>query len=287
MNRQQGVALISVLLIMSLALLLTSAMLRNHRLVIKSTAQQLHQMELRQLGFAAERWALQRLRSTDLQDARSVNLAQNWAHLTPPDFAENATLHIEIEDLAARFNLSLLSTRGKAESLTQARWLRLLALLQINTPSLEHLPNTGLEHLTDASQLRMLPGVSVQVLQRLLPMVAVLPKDASLNINTASAQQLMTLADLSQATAQTLVQQRPDEGYRSVQAFTEDPLISGREVGSHGLGLSSRWFRVTVQVSVGTQRLHLFSDVELEGKTRQVNVLQRRFATPQTNGSST
>ena len=69
MSRQQGVALISVLLVMSLALLLTSAMLRNHRLVVKSTAQQLYQVQLRQAGFAAERWALQRLRSARIFSA--------------------------------------------------------------------------------------------------------------------------------------------------------------------------------------------------------------------------
>ena len=84
MNRQQGMALISVLLVMSLALLLTSAMLRNHRLVVKSTAQQLHQVQLRQAGFAAERWALQRLRGADLLASRSVSLGQEWAQVVPP-----------------------------------------------------------------------------------------------------------------------------------------------------------------------------------------------------------
>lgn len=286
MKRQQGVALISMLLVMSLALMLTNSMLRNHRLAVKSTAQQLHQIQLRHLGLAAERWALQRLRSADMQTSRSVNLAQDWARNTPYFEIDGGTLHIEIEDLSARFNLSAIVANGNVESLIQQRWLRLLTLLQIKNPTLENLSQTNIDSLTDLSQLRTLAGVDADVLRRLQPMVALLPKDASLNINTASALQLMTLMDLNEATARALVRQRPLEGYRSVQAFVEDPLINGIELGSHGLGLSSRWFRVTVQVAVGAGRLQLVSEVELDAKTLQVNVRQRRFLNPQTSESS-
>jgi general secretion pathway protein K len=286
MSRQRGVALISVLLVMSLALLLTGAMLRNHRLVVKSTAQQLHQVQLRQVGFAGERWALQLLRSPEMQASRSVNLAQAWARATSPFEVEGGTLHIHVEDLAGRFNLSALLAGGQVDSLTQQRWARLLALLHIQSPDLENLSTFHPGGLTDLSQLRVWPGVDGEVLRRLQPMVALLPRNASLNINTASAQQLMTLEGMSQASARALVQQRPAEGYRSVQAFVEDPLLAGLELGSHGLGLGSRWFRITVDVVFGPRRLQLVSDVELDAKTRQVNVVQRRFLTPLTSESS-
>lgn len=280
MKRQQGVALISMLLVMSLVLLLTSAMLRNHRLVVKSTAQQLHQVQLRQAGFAAERWAMQRLRSADLKASRTVNLAQNWATAIPPAEFDGSKLHIVIEDLAGRFNLSALSTGNKVDSPTQERWLRLLALNQIDSPTLENLSSTTLTGLNDLSQLPLLPGVDVNLIERLEPLLALLPKQASLNINTATAQQLMTLEGVSQVTAHALVQQRPKEGYRSVQAFVEDPLLAGLELGSHGLGMNSHWFRITVNVTLGPSRLRLVSDVELDVKTKQARVLQRRFITP-------
>ncbi|WP_095078037.1 type II secretion system protein GspK [Pseudomonas sp. Irchel s3h17] len=286
MNRQQGVALISVLLVMSLALLLTSAMLRNHRLVVKSTAQQLHQVQLRQAGFAAERWALQRLRGADLLASRSVSLGQEWAQVVPPIEFDGGLLQVRIEDLGGRFNLSALLTGGKVEAVTQQRWLRLLALLRIHDPHLENLADAGLVGVSDLSQLRVLPGVDGDLLHRLQAMVALLPKDASLNINTASAQQLMTLGGLSETDARTLVQQRPAQGYRSVQAFVEDPLLSGLELGSHGLGLGSRWFRITVDVALGPSRIRLVSEVELDAKTRGVSVLQRRFLPPLTSGTS-
>ncbi|WP_347903428.1 type II secretion system protein GspK [Pseudomonas purpurea] len=283
MSRQQGVALISVLLVMSLALLLTGAMLRNHRLVVKSTAQQLHQVQLRQLGFAGERWALHLLRSPEMQASRSVNLAQAWARATPPFEVDGGTLDIRVEDLAARFNLSALLTGGQVDALTQQRWVRLLALLPIHSADLENLSASHPGGLTDLSQLRAVPGVDAEVLRRLRPMVALLPKDASLNINTASLPQLMTLDGMTDAMARALVQQRPHTGYRSVQAFVEDPLLAGLELGSHGLGLSSRWFRITVDVAFGQSRVQLVSDVALDAKTRQVSVLQRRFLSSPTS----
>ncbi|SEN33911.1 general secretion pathway protein K [Pseudomonas sp. ok272] len=283
--RQRGVALISVLLIMSLALLLTGAVLRNHRLVLKSTAQQLHQVQVRQAGLAAERWALQRLRRIAQRESPSVNLAQDWAHVAAPIEWEGGTLHVEIEDLAGRFNLSPLLDGARVDAVTQARWLRLLALVRIDNPALHDLSGAGLVALTDVSQLRALAGVDAAVLARLQPLVALLPKAASLNLNTATAQQLMTLDGISAATARTLVQQRPLTGYRSVQAFVEDPLLAGAELGSHGLGLDSRWFRIRVEATFGAARLRLVSDIELDAKTRQARVLQRRLLNPLTSES--
>ena len=276
-RRQRGVALISVLLVMSLALLLTGALLRSHRLALKSTAQQVHQVQVRQAGLAAERWALQRLRQAELRESHHVHLGQAWAQGPWPVEFDGATVHIDIQDLAGRFNLSLLVGGGQVDALTQQRWQRLLGQLHIDNPALENLVDAGFSGLSDLSQLGALPGVDSTLLQRLQSWVVVLPREASLNLNTASAAQLMTLAGINEATARTLVRQRPAQGYRSVQAFVEDPLLAGAQVGSHGLGLGSRWFRVTVDVELGPRRWRQVSEVELDDKTRQVHVRQRRF----------
>lgn len=276
-RRQRGVALISVLLVMSLALLLTGALLRSHRLALKSTAQQVHQVQVRQAALAAERWALQRLRQAELRESRNVHLGQAWAQGPWSVEFDGTVLHIGIEDLAGRFNLSALVGGGQVDALTQQRWQRLLKQLHIDNPHLENLVDAGLAGLSDLSQLRALPDVDSALLQRLQPWVSVLPREASLNLNTAPAASVMTLAEINEATARTLVRQRPAQGYRSVQAFAEDPLLAGLEVGSHGLGLGSRWFRVTVDVELGLKRWRQVSEVELDDQTRLVHVRQRRF----------
>lgn len=56
--RQRGVALISVLLVMALALLITGAMMHNHTLMLQSSTLHIHQVQLRQWALAGESWAL-------------------------------------------------------------------------------------------------------------------------------------------------------------------------------------------------------------------------------------
>jgi len=279
--RQRGVALISVLLIMSLALLVTAGMLRSHRLVLQISAQQLHQMHARQLGFAAEAWALQLLRNPELDEQKTVNLAQEWARSKPPFEAENDEIQVSIEDLAGRFNLNTLFKSGQIDQVTLERWSRLLAQLEIPPMDLEAMQTSSpAGGLSDLSQLRLLPGIDGEVLRRLQPWIALLPTDASLNINTAPALVLMTLEGMTPSIAKAFVSQRPAQGYRSAQAFTQDPLLSGLGLSSHGLGVSSRWFRITVQVALGQSHLRLVTDVERDLKSRQLNIVQRRLLAP-------
>jgi general secretion pathway protein K len=285
--RQHGVALISVLLIMSLALLITAGMLRNHRLVLQSSAQQLHQVQLRQLGFAGEAWAMQLLRNPELDEQKTVNLAQEWARSKPPFEVEDGDIRVNIEDLAARFNLNTLFKEGQIDQITLGRWSRLLERLQIKNLDLSALQSSSpAGGLTDLSQLRLLSGIDGEVLRRLQPWVALLPRDASLNINTAPAQLLMTLEGMTPAVAEAVVSQRPAQGYRSAQAFTEEPLLSGLSLSSHGLGVSSRWFRITVEVALGQSHLRLVTDVERDLKSHRLSILQRRLLAPLKKESS-
>lgn len=272
MNRQRGVALISVLLVLSLALLLVGGMLRSHRLLLHSSARQLQQIESRQLGLAGEAWALAVLQGSALTPTGPVDLSQDWALLKPALDLADAELHIDIEDLSGRLNLNALLTQGQIDRVTLGRWARLLELLEL--PALS-LPQVGVVH--ELSQLRLLPGVDAQTLRRLEPWVALLPKDARLNINTAPQLVLMTLEGMEAEQAQALVRQRRHSPYASVQAFTNDPLLSGLGLASHGLGVSSRWFRITVSVTHADSRVHLASDIERDSVSGRWTVRQRRF----------
>jgi len=274
-GRQRGVALLSVLLIMSLALLLTAGMLRSHYLMLQSSARQVHQVQLRQLALSAEAWAMLALKDAGNEEQPVVHLAQAWARLAWPFDADGGHIGIQVEDLSGRFNLNVLLGDGQVDQVTQQRWSRLLASL-----GLKPLPLAGSGPVRELSQLRLLPGIDAETLRRLEPWVAVLPREASLNINTASAPVLATLEGVSLPVAQALVGQRPAGGYASAQAFLRDPLIAGLELSGQGLGVSSRWFRISVDVSLGTSRLRLVSEVERDRKTRRLQVVQRRFLPP-------
>lgn len=271
-GRQRGIALISVLLVMSLALLITGGLLRSHHLSLQSSGQQLLQIQLRQLASGGETWALLLLRDA-LQDAeKPVERFQGWTAMAPGFDVEDAQIRIDIDDLAGRFNLNALLRQGQVDQVTLNRWARLLELLELPPLQLSQVGPLG-----ELSQLRLLPGIDARLLQRLEPWVALLPTDTALNINTAPALLLRTLGEVDAATADALARQAATTPWASVQAFTQDPLLSGQGLSNHGLGTQSRWYRIRVQVTRDGRELHLATDVGHDPKARQLTVLQRRF----------
>lgn len=276
-RRQQGIALITVLLVTSLALLVVAAMMRSHRLALHSSAQHIHHVQMRQLSFAGEAWARQRLQDLVYDPQTVVAAGQAWANGQPDMPIDNGHIQVDIEDLAGRFNVAALFTNSPADPVLTQRWLRLQT--QLNVPPLAPSELQGLS-FSDLSQLRQLPGVDANWLARMLPWVALLGKEATLNINTASATVLATLEGVTPDMARKLVTERPVQGYASVQDFTFSPGLIGLGVNANGLGIHSRWFRITTQVRLGQSRLRLESDVSRDLKTGQWHLLQRRFVAP-------
>ena len=272
---QRGVALISVLLMMSLALLIVSGLLRSQRLLLQNSAQQLHQVSLRQLGVAGESWGLFRLAQAAQARAKTVDLTQEWARTDAVLELDDVRVQVEIEDLSGRLNLNALLAPGQVDRVTLGRWQRLLELLDLPPLSL---PQVGT--LRELSQLRLLPGVDQRTLKVLEPWVALLPAQATLNINTAPSLVLRTLSDLDVV---ALVHQRATAAWPSVQAFTKDPLLTGAGFNSHGIGVRSRWFRITVLAARDQSTFSSATDVELNLETRRFNVLQRRILPSMTN----
>ena len=269
--RQRGVALISVLLVMSLALAIIGAVLHSHRLLLQSAAQQLQQMHLRQQALIAQTQTLLRLQVHGQKPESTFDLTQEWARVQEYE-VDGIQVRVSVEDLAGRFNLNRLLIKGQVDQVTLNRWSRLLELLQL--PALQ-LQQTGA--LQELSQLRLLPEVDAGLLRELEPWVALLPNEATLNINTAPERVLRTIDGLEATTVKALLRQRATAPWPSVQAFTRDPLLAGLGVSSHGLGVSSRWLRITTEVRQGQRGLRLVTEVERDAKTHQLKILQRRL----------
>lgn len=270
-HRQQGLALISVMLVLSLALLITSGMLRSHRMSLQSSAQQLQTLHLRQWAVEGEVWALRRLHKAVVDQQNHAEMLLDWPQDIPELGREDTQVEVHIEDLSARFNLNALLHQGQIDAVTLERWARLLELLEL--PALQP---SQVGQLSEVSQLRLLPGFDAPMLRRLEPWVALLPTDATLNVNTAPAL-LLRVLELEPDVADALVRQRSTTSWHSVQAFSADPLIADTGINTHGLGVDSRWHRITVRVVQEQQVLTLNTDVEFVTKTARLKVLQRRL----------
>lgn len=304
MSRQRGMALITVLLVVAVVTVVSAGIIARQQLSIRSSANQLHVRQAWHYALGGETLAkaiLQRdLREGD-PSAPVDHPGEAWAKArTPFALDEGGALRVQISDLTARFNLNSLLRKGQPNEAAVAQFRRLLLGLQIEAPYAERLLDwldaddqpsggygaednqyllaqppyrAGNRELKDVSELRLLLEMTEADYQRLSPYVSALPADATLNVNTASARVLASVAEgLPLSAAQGLVAARGSEGYRDLQSFTAQ--LSGLQVQSQGLAVGSQYFQVLSEVTVGERRQVLRSTLQ-RASDGQLYVLAR------------
>ena len=241
MRGQRGVALITVLLVVAIVTVICAGMIARQQLSIRGTGNQLQARQAWHYALGGEALA-QTLLRRDLQQSGEGtgqpavdHLLEPWALPQPAyDLDEGqGQVQVRIEDLAGRFNLNSLVQEQQPNAAALAQFRRLLQRLQITEPYAERLVDwidsdqqpsgefgaednayllleppyrTAGRRLEDLSELRLLLGMRDEDFQRLAPYVSALPADTPLNINTASAMVLSSLADsLSPSAAESLV----------------------------------------------------------------------------------
>jgi general secretion pathway protein K len=292
MRAQRGVALITVMLVVAVATVVSAGIIARQQLSIRSSANQLHVRQAWHYALGGETLAKAVLRR-DLQQgdpqAPVDHLGEPWAQpLVPFALDEGGELRVRILDPTGRFNLNSLVRQGQVNEAALGQFRRLLLGLQIEAPYAERLldwldadqePSGGYgaednqyvlaqpayraanRALADVSELRLLLEMSETDYQRLLPFVTSLPADATLNVNTASARVLASLAEgLPLSTAEALVARRADQGYPDVPGFLGQ--LPGLSVQGQGLAVGSQYFQVISEVSVGERRQVLRSTLQ-------------------------
>ncbi|MBU1330397.1 MAG: type II secretion system minor pseudopilin GspK [Gammaproteobacteria bacterium] len=290
MKPQRGMALITVLVVVAVVTVVCAGIIARQQLAIRSTANQLQVRQAWHYALGGEILAKAILRR-DLQqgDPRAPRdyLGEPWAQLRAPFTLDKGTLHVEIADASGRFNLNRLADAGTAGEAARGQFRRLLAILQIDTVYAERLTDwldedsdplggAGAEDdqyllaqpayraanrlLTDVSELRLL-GMSAPDYQRLHAFVSALPVEAPLNVNTASAPVIASLAEgLALADATALVEARGAQGFNDVQAFLGRLPAAG--ISASGLAVGSMHFEVTTEVRIGERRQVLHSQLQ-------------------------
>ncbi|MGE8497466.1 MAG: type II secretion system minor pseudopilin GspK [Pseudomonas sp.] len=292
MSRQRGMALITVLLVVAVVTVVSAGIIARQQLSIRSSANQLHVRQAWHYALGGETLAKAILRR-DLQqgDPRAPvdHLGEPWA-MPQSSFAldEGGELLLRISDPSGRFNLNSLVRQGQVNEAAVAQFRRLLLILQIETPYAERLADwldadqepsggfgaednqylllappyrTANRRLADVSELRLLLEMTEADYQRLLPFVTALPADATLNVNTANAWVLASLADgIPLSTAQGLVAARRGQGYPDVPSFLAQ--LPGLQVQSQALAVGSQYFQATSEVTVGDRRQVLRSTLQ-------------------------
>lgn len=305
MKRESGVALITVLLVVALAVVVCAGLITRQQLAVRSAANQLHVNQLWHYALGGEVLAKALLRrdwQSDQGRAPLDHAAETWAQLLAGyALDEGGQLQLQVVDASGRFNLNSLVRGGQPDNLALQRFRRLLLHLHISEPYAERLQDwldsdeglsspqgaedndylllsppyrAGNRALVDVSELRLLLGMSEADYQRLRPHVVALPAEVPVNVNSAGALVLASLLDgVEVNTARAWVLARRTQPFTSVEAFLAQTGAANAEA-ARGLAVASEYFEANTEVRLGERVLRLKSLLQRTAQG-EVRVLAR------------
>ncbi|MDF9618119.1 type II secretion system minor pseudopilin GspK [Pseudomonas entomophila] len=295
MARQDGMAVISALLIAAVVAVIAAGMIERQGLLTR-------QVENRQLAVQGQ-WALQgglqlsrQLLAEQRQRDPLVRAGQPWARPLPDMAAGNVLFGGQLEDEQGKYNLRNLVVDGRVDVEALATFQRLCALIGVEarlasaiservidsyprqpaTPVAPQQAGFDSGRLTSPASasaplparqpmmgsldaLASLKGMNTQTLQRLRRFVTVLPALTWINGNTASAEVLAAqVPGLSLQQAAALVAER-DGGRWFVNRgdFVNRLRMPQLAQANVRVGINSDWFRLHGQVRQGQRVLRM------------------------------
>lgn len=270
-KRQQGVAIIMVLLIVAIATSLAAYMAMQQNLWQRQVESQFERAQARQLGAAGIDWA----RAVLAEDARGSSVDHEkeiWTLRLPAIPIEGGEVIGAIEDRQGLFNLN--NVVGNV-----AQFQRLLAVLGLPADLAPALADwmdgdsepqaggaedgyylalaqpyrTSNRALVELSELLRVKGFDSRTIESLRAFVSVLPATRTpINVNFAPAEVLVAVIEgMTLSDARLLVQQRQGQPYKDIADFKQRLPHGGIKVVDSDISVKSDFFWVTGRASVG------------------------------------
>jgi general secretion pathway protein K len=305
---QRGVALISAMIVVSLATVIAATLFFDSAMTARRSAASFSMEQGLQLAQGAEALAAYALQQ---DDPKQDTTADKWAqHYGPVEVAPEISLEAQLNDEQGKFNLNtLLKKDGTPNEPAVKVFNQLLKLLEMeprwtsllidwmdaNTqPESEggedslyasQTPphRTGNLLLTSISELQQMPGFNRELYLRLAPFVTALPPTANkINVCTADREVLDALFAVSANDTNNVeyTRMRPEElaTSRAQGCFPSLETLTRGDAAMQGLATEqSNYFRLRTWVRIGTAQFALYSLMFREGdKARPIS---RTFGT--------
>jgi len=281
-SRQRGAAVVTALLIVTLAVVVVSGMLWRQQVQIRSIENQRLMAQAQWIDRAAVDWARLILRD-DLRRSTIDYLGEPWsvpiaetrlseflgAGLRTDQAGETSFVSGRILDAQARFNLTNLYQRaadGSGSTLApNPAWVtafgRLLQTLGMNAalaePTAQYFLRAAKGGSSDGQpaprppdsvqDLLAIPGYTPEMIDTLEPFVIVLPQQTAVNANTADAEVLSAVIDdLPLDRARELVRQRDRAHFNNTADITKQlqAIAPQATVGANTLDVSTGYFLI-------------------------------------------
>jgi general secretion pathway protein K len=262
-RKQRGLALISIMVMVTLMTILLSGIFYRHQLDIVRAIRVISGEQAMLLALSTESWAL----NVFVEDDKKVDhLNEDWARQIPVLPIEGGTVTGKIIDLQGRFNLnnfiyyaSAKTWQKESEDISGtsliATYTRLLESLELDADLAKAAvivdwidSNSGLissdgaeddeyyrlgkayvaanAMMVEPEELALLSGYQINDVMTLADSISALPAQTLLNINTADRRLLMSLhQDIDEAVADEIIDQRQFEDLDEFYA-TVDGLLN-------------------------------------------------------------
>ncbi len=300
-HRSRGMALLTTLLVVSIASIIGVALVKRQWIDIRKTQNTLLMEQSWLYARGIEAWASSRLVS-DLKKNGVDSEHDGWNQPIEPTQVVGGELTAAISDHQGQFNVNSLLVEGEQGKRQLSRFRRLLAALDLpqelaettldwlDADSEPHYPHGAEESyytvkepafrpsnqaIVDISELRLVSGYTSDIYTTLAPHIAALPHSTTVNVNTASEPVLRSLGEgLTQLDAQAIIEARSEHAFEDMATFLEHPALAGITIDGEGLSLSSQYFTVSSEVLVGQLKLRYRSILYREAED-EIRVIQR------------
>lgn len=308
-GKQQGVALITALLIVALATIVSVKISTHLQLDIRRTGNIIANEQAIQYNMEAEAWA-RRILKTDREDSTIDHLEEDWALEIPPLPVEGGTISGKLSDLQACINLNTLAAGDDTGILAQERFNQLAQSLgytgnlsqsiadwidgdlETRSPdgaediyylNLDKPYRTANTKLHSVSELRLIKGFEDHEKYEILaPNLCALEENTSINVNTAPVEVLKSLSnEMTIKDAEAIIAQRQEDPFDNIDEFLN--INNLKEIikpeKQKNLSVNTSYFLLLTESHIGQARTLMYSIIKRndEGKTEVVARTQGAF----------
>lgn len=295
---QKGVALITALLIVALATIVSVNIATHLQLDIRRTGNMIASDQAMQYVLAAEN-----LLSIALYEDRKNNNvdyygdlddhfdAESWADIYEFPFG-NALIKSQAIDLQGCFNLNSLVVSGTIDTVAQDRFKRLLSSVSsasklslrgdlsqaiidwIDKNHLNEIPdgaedghymNLGIPYRTantplqSVSELRLIKGFEdSKTYDAIAPLVCAFGVPAAINVNTAPEEVLNSLAP-GGVDGADIIERRANDPFDDIKEFLDYKGLRTTITAPGGFSVNSEYFLLTTEIKLGQSRTLMYS----------------------------
>ncbi|VAW99038.1 General secretion pathway protein K [hydrothermal vent metagenome] len=305
-KQQRGVALLTVILIVTLISITAISMRAHQELDIRRTVNELNHAQAVVYLQGAE-YLSKTVLKEDAKKSKIDTLDEDWAMVLPPFPVDGGTIGGILEDLSGKFNINnLVDAKGKKSIADHRSFQVLLVNLKLDADIADAVvdwidknetPEPGgaedgyylgkdkqpyraaNQLIASTTELLRVKGINFKVFNKIKNFITALPKRNSININTADKEVLRMISiSISDADAQDMVKTRKKNGYKKVSDLLSHSSLSSLNAEAKGklikLDVKSDYFLLTSTAIIGQLEIRMKSILNRNDK-KKVTVLVR------------